>query len=568
MRITRALIALILLVLWAPGLGTQEQLLRVHFIDVGQGDAVLIQSPSGQNVLYDGGEDTTRVRDYLVGLGISEVGLAIASHNHADHIGGLAEVLRTFRPRFYMDNGVPATTQAYTGLLEAVAEAGSQLLEPTQRRILLGDASLVVVPPPGIAAWDQNDNSIGMVLEYGNFRLSLMGDAEQREWAWWFTNHRDLLREVQVHKASHHGSANGDTSDGIVRLSPEAVAIGVGAGNSYGHPDAQTLRLYGQHGATVYRTDLNGTVIVEAQASGSYTVRVERGEGTQPTPTPTPTASVTVQSISATTERQSNGDLNYPVTFQVRESGGVDVTLSTITMTTAFPGGTTGTGTVSSTEAFGTTTLSSSTTLSSRSIILTTNSTSQATQITIRVPWSATSGISGTAEASASITAAPPTCSSPGTPSLSASVSGSTVTFSWSSVSGASDYALGVGTSVGVSGSLSTTTSSTSYTWSNVSSGTYYARVRARNSCGTGSASNEVTFSVAGSSSPPSSWSGNLPPRSSGSHPVCQTTLPSIAQCVNDRVEAPQAICNDRAFSCSTGSGTCSGHGGVYCWRD
>jgi hypothetical protein len=173
--------------------------------------------------------------------------------NHADHIGGLPEVLRTFRPQFYMDNGVPATTQVYARVLEAVAEVGSQLFEPTARRITLGDAALVVVPPPGVAAWEQNDNSIGVMIEYGSFRLSLAGDAEPRQWSWWLVHQSEPLQEVQVHKASHHGSINGDTADGLARLSPEAVIVSVGVGNSYGHPDAAALQLYAQQRAAVYR---------------------------------------------------------------------------------------------------------------------------------------------------------------------------------------------------------------------------------------------------------------------------------------------------------------------------
>ena len=69
-------------------------------------------------------------------------------------------------------------------------------------------------------------------------------------------------------------------------------------------------------------------------------------------------------------------------------------------------------------------------------------------------------------------------------------------------------------------------------------------------------------------SPPPSSWSGPLPPRTSGSHPVCQAPLPSAASCVNNVIGTPEAICEDSTYSCSTGSGTCSGHGGVYCWRN
>ncbi len=173
----------------------------------------------------------------------------------------------------------------------------------------------------------------------------------------------------------------------------------------------------------------------------------------------------------------------------------------------------------------------------------------------------------------------PRTCTTPAAPTnLSANVSGSTVTFSWSNVSGATDYTVEAGSSPGGSGALSISTSQTTYTWNGAAAGTYYARVKARNACATSTPSSEATVSVSGSTgggggtggggSLPSSWSGPLPSRTSGSHPVCQATLPSNAQCVNNLTGPPQAICSDSVYSCSTGSGTCSSHGGVYCWRN
>ena len=280
----RVLLPLLLSACWAVVTAQGAAPLRIHFVDVGQGDAVLIQSPTGQNVVYDAGENQTRMRDYLAGAGVRQIGVAIASHNHADHIGGLPEVLTRYRPAYYMDNGIAASTLTYARVLEAAAAADSQVLEPTSRRLSLGEVALHVVSPPGIADWDQNDNSIGLLVEYGSFRLSMAGDAEPREWAWWRTHAPALLTDVQLHKASHHGSIHGDTAAGIAALSPEAVVVSAGQGNVYGHPDPAALQLYADNGARVYRTDVQGTVIIEAEASGAYTVRVERGEGAQPPP--------------------------------------------------------------------------------------------------------------------------------------------------------------------------------------------------------------------------------------------------------------------------------------------
>lgn len=286
----RALIAVGVLLAWAtPALA---QSLKVHFFDVGQGDGVLIQSPSGQNVVYDGGERATQMREHLQALGVSHIDLIIASHNHADHIGGLTDVVRQFPPRFYMDNGIPATTQTYRRLLEAVTASGAQLLAPTARRIALGDVSIVVLAPPGVPAWEQNNNSVGIIVEYGTFRLLLAGDAEPRQWAWWLEHQSGLLGRVQVHKASHHGSRNGDTAASITRLAPEVVVISAGRGNSYGHPNPEMLRLYAEGGATTYRTDLHGTILVDVPPSGRYTVRLAQGEGARP-PTAVPALQTT-----------------------------------------------------------------------------------------------------------------------------------------------------------------------------------------------------------------------------------------------------------------------------------
>jgi competence protein ComEC len=179
-----------------------------------------------------------------------------------------------------MDNGLPANTVTYRRVLEAVEAAGTQLLEPTQREIRLGaGAVLAVLPPPGVKGWDQNDNAIGAILTLGRFRLSLGGDAEQREWAWWVENYASLLGRVQVHKASHHGSNNGDAMAALGLLRPEVVVVSVGTNNGFGHPRPEVLEMYGEAGSAILRTDLNGTIRVEADASGTYSVAVERGDG-------------------------------------------------------------------------------------------------------------------------------------------------------------------------------------------------------------------------------------------------------------------------------------------------
>lgn len=262
------------------------QSLEVHFIDVGQGDSVLIRSPSGQNVLYDGGRRDDDALAYLQSVGVTSLDLVIASHADADHIGGLEEVVRYYRPRFFLDNGIPHTTQTYFGLLEAVQEVDSQVIAPTDRRIGLGEASLQVIPPPGDESLSGNDNSVGAIVSYGDFDVALTGDAEQPEFGWWFANVPELFRPVEVYKSSHHGSPNGDSEESVTAFDPETVVISVGLDNSYGHPSEEALALYEGVGAQVYRTDLNGTIIVTASADGEYLVNANPSAPEVATPVP------------------------------------------------------------------------------------------------------------------------------------------------------------------------------------------------------------------------------------------------------------------------------------------
>ena len=233
--------------------------LELVFLGVGQGDSVLIRSPSGQNVLYDGGRRDDEVLEYLREMNVQSLDLVIASHPDADHIGGLAEVVRHYQPRYFMDNGVVHSTQTYQGLLGAVEGAGSSLLEPSGQRIGLGEVSLQVLPPPD--------------------------DAEAQAFNWWATHAPDLLTDVAVYKASHHGSENGDTPLSMSEFKPETVVISVGADNSYGHPSESALRLYSTAGTKVFRTDMQGTITVTAHEDGTYQVTTGKAA---PTPSAQP----------------------------------------------------------------------------------------------------------------------------------------------------------------------------------------------------------------------------------------------------------------------------------------
>lgn len=248
-----------------------EATLQILFLDVGQGDAVFIRSPEGRTVLIDGGRPARLVADTLDDLGVTQLDLVIASHADADHIGGLIEAVTRFRPRYFMDNGVPHTTQTYRRLLEAVDAAGSQYLEASERQLTLDTLTLQILPPTGPPG-DQNENSVGVVLLFGTFRAAFLGDATTRSQQRWLARYPDYLSDLDLYKAAHHGARTGDTPEVMAVLRPAIVVISVGADNPYGHPTRQALDSYASVGARIYRTDEQGHVSVLVEPSGQVTI--------------------------------------------------------------------------------------------------------------------------------------------------------------------------------------------------------------------------------------------------------------------------------------------------------
>ncbi len=245
-----------------------DSVLRIVFLDVGQGDAVLIQAPGGQTALVDAGP--REIVPLLRGLGVERIDLLVATHPHADHIGGMAGVIESLPVRFYMDNGDPHTTQTYRRLLSALdARPAITYLEASPRTISLGSASIEVLPllPRGTAR--HNDRSVALVVRFGNFKAFLSGDSEVLQLS--HLVRQRAVPDVALLKAPHHGSDNGFTWEFLNAATPELVVISVGR-NSYGHPRPEALAAYASVGAAVLRTDMHGHIEIHARADGSYDV--------------------------------------------------------------------------------------------------------------------------------------------------------------------------------------------------------------------------------------------------------------------------------------------------------
>jgi competence protein ComEC len=241
--------------------------LEIRFFDVGQGDAALVTSPGGKRVLIDAGLETADVAGRLTQLRVDTIDLAVASHNHADHMGGMPAVLTRFVVRRYLENGMPHTTAAYARTVSVLERKRIPVLKAEPRSIDLGDGATLRVLPGSTRDTVQNDRSIGLVLTYGTFTAVFTGDAESAERAHWIASAN--VPRAQVLKVSHHGAANGTDAAWIAATSPCAAVISVGRGNQYRHPASSALNALGRANARVFRTDESGEIVVRVAAGGA-----------------------------------------------------------------------------------------------------------------------------------------------------------------------------------------------------------------------------------------------------------------------------------------------------------
>jgi beta-lactamase superfamily II metal-dependent hydrolase len=232
----------------------------VHIIDVGQGDAIYISLRDHNDILIDGGDNTqgSAVVSYLTNQGIDDIELLVATHPHADHIGGLDDVLAAFKVEAVVDNGMVVDTATYRDYRDAVKAEGCpyQKAVPGQSWVF-GSYALKALGPVRDHG-DANNNSVVCLLDCGEIEFLFTGDAEAEAEA-------DLLGKAvaaEILKVGHHGSRTSTSQAFLAAVSPEVAVISVGAGNTYGHPAASTLQRLKDMGVGISRTDQNGTVII------------------------------------------------------------------------------------------------------------------------------------------------------------------------------------------------------------------------------------------------------------------------------------------------------------------
>jgi competence protein ComEC len=255
-------------------LSASADTLRVSFINVGQGDAALVQDPNGYDILIDGGilSAGPTVVAYLRQQGVDQLEVMVASHADSDHIGGLISVLNaediTVEHVYY--NGYAGQTTAWYNFETAVANA-SVTLEAAQypSSYAWGNTSVQIKnPAPGLDNPNTNDASVVILLEHGNNNFLFTGDINSTIEATVVA--RGLPSEIKVLKVAHHGSDNSSSEFFLQAVRPQQSIISVGE-NSYGHPGAGTLQRLALVGSDIWRTDRSGNIIISSDGI-SYSV--------------------------------------------------------------------------------------------------------------------------------------------------------------------------------------------------------------------------------------------------------------------------------------------------------
>lgn len=248
-----------------PNALEKPAVLKVHFIDVGQGDAVFIQLPDGRNMLVDAGarNSESTITDYLRGRGVKKIDFIVGTHPHEDHIGSLDDVIKNFEIGEVIMPEATTNTRVFYNLLQTIKDRGLVIKKArTGERIFEeGGLSAELLAPHKKEYESLNNFSAVILLKFQGIAFLLTGDAEEE-------SEKEILSagynvKAQVLKISHHGSISSTTSKFLQAVSPAYAVISVGAGNDYNHPHPVILDRLAKSGVITLRTDQRGTIVFE-----------------------------------------------------------------------------------------------------------------------------------------------------------------------------------------------------------------------------------------------------------------------------------------------------------------
>ena len=246
--------------------------LEIHHLDVGQADATLVVWPSGETMVIDTGDwrqDGSEVIEYLEAHDIDRIDHLVATHGHADHIGGHAALIEHYETEHdgigaAYDSGVAHTSQTYDNYLDAIETYDIDLfvVEEGQTLPVSNHTTVSVLnPPAGDSGTDLHYNSIALAIEFGEFRYLTTGDAEANAEERLLEDWVDDLN-VSVYQAGHHGSSTSSTEAFMQAVQPEIAVISSAFDSQYGHPGDAVLERFADHGIETYWTAVHGDIVV------------------------------------------------------------------------------------------------------------------------------------------------------------------------------------------------------------------------------------------------------------------------------------------------------------------
>lgn len=250
--------------------------IKVHYIDVGQGDSIYIKAPNGEDIVIDGGNKGkgNAVVSYLKKQKVDDIEVLISTHPDADHIGGLDEVINAFKVENVYAPKVSNSTQAYKDFLNAVKKK-KLTIKTAQAGVKLPVKDVnaqIVGPVKTYAKSDLNDWSAVVHMAYKKNTFLFTGDAEAKSEADMIKSKKTLRADVL--KVGHHGAKTSTSKNFLNVVKPKYAVISVGK-NSYGHPTSQVVNLLKGTKASILRTDQSGTIIITGNGT-SYSVKKSR----------------------------------------------------------------------------------------------------------------------------------------------------------------------------------------------------------------------------------------------------------------------------------------------------
>ncbi|HBY2624749.1 UNVERIFIED_CONTAM: MBL fold hydrolase [Clostridioides difficile] len=240
----------------------KKSLLSIHMIDVGQGDSILVQTPTNKNILIDGGDEDSEniIISYLRQKRIKTIDIIIATHPDSDHIGSLDNVIKKFNVNSIYMPEQSTDSEAYQNLINSCTDKNLSIQYLYKNDVLNIDNNInIYVLSPSYIQEESNLNSIVFKLTFNDNSFLFMGDAEEE-------NEKEILHSFKLNninfiKIGHHGSNSSSSLEFIKKISPDIAAISCGYKNQYVHPHREVINNLKQNHVSIYRTDRIGDIV-------------------------------------------------------------------------------------------------------------------------------------------------------------------------------------------------------------------------------------------------------------------------------------------------------------------